>query len=639
MKSAYLAILLAFGLMVAGCGGGGGHSFQLPQGNNGVVPAGNVGPTTMVVGPAGGQVLSQDGTVQLNVPAGVFPANTTVTLTSTAPLARSGPEVVSNVCRLQVDPAPSSTLDPPPVLTFLNTTGDANSRAVCQQRGIQGNPLPSSDQPPTSFFLPGEGFFNFDSQGHPQLQLPLLRGDQTFCTASREDPGNCQPTQQALTPPPAPPGTTYIGREVVINGVYVPEFSTVPIDRNHDPTDALQVNSETRTSNGQTDCDIVVVHVFAQPGKETCPCVIPPEMLVPPPTPAGFRPVGHTVVKNFVAVEASGDLTRVGKETDITVIRSRTVVVNAVVECDIVVGFDFEQIVGGPPVRDDKTVDSTGGTLDLGEAAPVCLVFPPGSLPQPTLVSLELVPPDPNDNAIFWPRVRVTLDPVPAVPLPIPAELKFKQVRSLAPLDVVRRTNEPGTVSGSTDPFVRFLPRPTRKCGAGLSTWLGRPGGVYAVAKRGPCRPSDAALMPPPAPPGTRYLGAEVVVDFVYQSGLSTLPLDRGPAPTDNIFITSETVVVDGVACDVIVAHYFEPQANDQMCPVPAGFLTPPPAPPGTRFVGHDLVLNFKLQQSTVPLDRASMGTDTSFIRSNSTVLPNGTLCDYIVRFLYEPIP
>lgn len=591
------------------------------------------------IGAAGGTVMAADGSVSFQVQAGVLNQNTTVTLVTSQPYARSGPQLVGNICELRLDPQPTAQLDPPPVLSFLNTTGNQTSHAVCQRRNIEGQPVAGSDPVPPNFFLPGEAFFDFDPQGHPQLELPLLRESQIFCTSSILNPSACQPTDQSLQAPPTPPGLVYVGREVLVNGVYVKGLSTVPIDRKHASTDQLAVRSETRTVDGSVDCDIVVVHVFAQPGTEVCPCKVPPEMLVPPPTPPGFRPVGHGVVKNFVLVESSGDLKRLGKETDINVIRSRTVVVNNVTECDIIVGFDFEQIVTGPPVRNDKFVDSSGGEVDLGDAAPICLTFPAGSLPAQTQVSLELVEPFPTDNTVFWPRVQITLNPNPPAPLVNPPTLHFKQVRSLDPIAIGCLQADPGNVQGQVDPHSRFLPQSSREnAGGGLSVALPVPGGTYAITKQKQCNPSAGALTPPPTPAGLKYLGREVVCDFVYQQTLSTLPLDRGPAPTDTIFIQSETVVVDGVACDIIVAHYFEPQANDQQCIPPANFLTPPAAPAGTRFVGFDASLNFKLVQTTVPLTRTEKSSDTNFVRSSSTVLPNGAVCDFIVRFLFEPL-
>ncbi|MEW6282745.1 MAG: hypothetical protein AB1758_29310, partial [Candidatus Eremiobacterota bacterium] len=154
-----------------------------------------------------------------------------------------------------------------------------------------------------------------------------------------------------------------------------------------------------------------------------------------------------------------------------------------------------------------------------------------------------------------------------------------------------------------------------------------------------PCQPTAAALTPPPPPPGYRYSGREVVVDFVLDPRLTTLPGDRGPAATDRIFLYSETVVRDGVVCDVIVAHYYEPQNNDQRCLVPPGMLAPPPAPPGFRYVGFDVVVNFVLVDSTVPLEREERPTDVNFVTSQTTVGNFNAQCDIVVRHLFEPIP
>jgi hypothetical protein len=621
-------------LFVVGCGSN-NNDFVATNNNN----QGSNSPGSGTIGTQGGTLFSADGSVSFRVEPGVFPVDTKVTLTTSAPYARSGPQLVSNICQLQLDPAPPDSLNPPPQLTFLQSQGDQSSLAPCQQRLIQGQSIPGSDPFPANFFMPGQSFFGFDGESHLQLELPLLKEQQVFCTASQVDVGQCQPSAQDLVPPPTPNGTVYIGTEVVVNGVYVPELSTVPIDRKHDPSDTLFVRSETRVVDNVTDCDIIVVHVFAQPGKETCECEIPPEMLVPPPTPAGYRPIGYTVVKNFVNVEDTTNLTRTPLESDITAIRSRTVVVNSVTECDIIVGFDFEQIIGGPSQTKQISIDSGGGVVDLDDAAPVCLLFPPGSLPQPTLVTLELVDPLLLDQTVLWPQVQITLDPQPPLPLQTPPILLFKNAQSLLdPFEICRLTEDPGSVDGSTDPYIRLLPQPTRGNEAGgISIPLPVPEGVFVVAKPKTCDIPASALAPPPTPVGQKYLGREVVCNFVYDTNLSTLPLDRGPAPTDQIFIVSETTVVNGVVCDYIVAHYFEPNVNDQQCIPPAGFLTPPPTPPGTQFVGFDFVLNFKLLDSTVAFNRVEKASDTNFIRSSTTVLGNGAICDFIVRFLYEP--
>jgi hypothetical protein len=618
-------------LFIVGCGSS--NNFVSTPNNQG----GNASTTTGTIGTQGGIILSADGSVSFQVEPGVFPADTIVTLTTSAPYARSGPQLTSNICQLQLDPAPPDSLDPPPQLTFLET--DQLDLFPCQQRLFQGQPLPDFDPIPPNFFMPGQSFFGFDADNHLQLELPLLQEQQIFCTASQADPDQCQPSNEDLTPPPPPPGTTYIGREVVVNGVYVPGLSTVPIDRKHDPSDTLAVNSDTRVVDGATDCDIVVVHVFAQPGKETCECEIPPEMLVPPPTPAGYRSIGYTVVKNFVNVECTADLTRTPLESDITHISSRTVVVDSVTECDIVVGFDFEEIITGPPLIRQGTIDGGGGVIDLGDAAPVCLTFPPNSLPQPTLVTLELVQPIPLGQPLLWPQVELTLDPQPPLPLQNPPILHFKSAESLlAPIAIWHLTLDPGNVNGDPNPYGRLLPQPSRPNeNGGISTLVPVPDGVFVVAKAKSCDIPASDLAPPATPAGHKYMGREVVCNFVYDDALSTLPLDRGPAPTDLIFIVSETTVVNGVVCDYIVAHYFEPNTNDQQCIPPAGFLTPPPAPPGTQLVGYDFVLNFKLLESTVSFTRAEKASDTNFIRSSTTIGPDGQICDFIVRFLYAP--
>lgn len=64
----------------------------------------------------------------------------------------------------------------------------------------------------------------------------------------------------------------------------------------------------------------------------------------------------------------------------------------------------------------------------------------------------------------------------------------------------------------------------------------------------------------PTTPEGYRYVGREVVQNFVYDEDLSNVPLDRPHSSQDLPFVQSQTTVVDFVTLwDIVVVHLFEP--------------------------------------------------------------------------------
>lgn len=182
----------------------------------------------------------------------------------------------------------------------------------------------------------------------------------------------CVVPEALLAPPPTPDGYRYVGRTVVVNMQTVE--TTVPLGRRDSRTDHTAIRSHTIVRDGVTVCDILVGHTFepigavptggalpggcagapagtgcgagkACSGAGTCEtCVPPAAWLAPPPTPDGYRYVGVTVVINFVLTETTVDLERPLFETDLTVIRSSTLVRDFTTVCDIIVAHTFEPI-------------------------------------------------------------------------------------------------------------------------------------------------------------------------------------------------------------------------------------------------------------------------------------------------------
>ena len=159
-----------------------------------------------------------------------------------------------------------------------------------------------------------------------------------------------------------------------------------------------------------------------------------------------------------------------------------------------------------------------------------------------------------------------------------------------------------------------------------------------------PCQPTEKDLTPPPTPPGYTYLGVEVARDFVLDQGLSTAPPGR-PDPQVSgeiaIITRNDSVVKDFTAkCDLIVVHIFVPQgkAGETCLENLEQIIAPPKMPPCYKYVGYDLVVNYRLVSSTISLGRPHSSKDVVSV-STMTRSRNGVLmCDIVVGHTFEPV-
>ncbi len=151
------------------------------------------------------------------------------------------------------------------------------------------------------------------------------------------------------------------------------------------------------------------------------------------------------------------------------------------------------------------------------------------------------------------------------------------------------------------------------------------------TTKTGQCAPTTEELTPPATPEGYEYVGYTLVVNHV---STSTIPEDYTESPDDIQYIRSRTTVEDYVTvCDITVGFLFR-KVED--CGPTEEEMTPPATPEGYEYVGYDVVVNFVLTDSTIPLDYPESPEDISVIRSHTIVKDGQTICDVIVRHLFK---
>ena len=152
------------------------------------------------------------------------------------------------------------------------------------------------------------------------------------------------------------------------------------------------------------------------------------------------------------------------------------------------------------------------------------------------------------------------------------------------------------------------------------------------TADTGQCTPTEEELTPPATPEGYEYVGYTLVVNHVSRS---TIPEDYTESPDDIQYIRSRTTVEDAVTvCDIIVSFLFK--KVEDYCGPTEEEMTPPATPEGYEYVGYDVVVNFVLTDSTIPLDYPDSPEDISVIRSHTTVKDGQTICDVVVRHLFK---
>ncbi|MEW6282514.1 MAG: hypothetical protein AB1758_28150, partial [Candidatus Eremiobacterota bacterium] len=402
---------------------------------------------SQTLGPAGGQLQVLDGTAVLTVPPGALPADTVVTLTATEATNNRGShlDVVSPVCTVTMQPPPANVFDPPLVLSFPGSAGGPSNRAVCRQRPLRGQLMPGSEPGFQNYYVPSPELTLFDAQGVPSCRLRNYTAQEPFGHAVAA-PGapDKQVNPAFLTPPPTPPGMVYIGRHVVTNFVYHEGLSTAPLDRVDLPTDQIFIQSETRVENNSTVCDVIVTHVFAA----APPAPLPVMKLIPPPPPPGYKYLGYTVVKNFVMVETTVDLNRTPQETDVTFIQSSTTVKDGVVDCDLIVAFDY---VPDTPMSTATTVGPQGQTVPTMDGRGL-VHFLSGTFAGPTGVTLDAIAPPGLNNTTLTPALRLPATAVPpartaVVDFPRAQQKRYLLAAVEQPFRVARRVPSLGQVA------------------------------------------------------------------------------------------------------------------------------------------------------------------------------------------------
>lgn len=147
------------------------------------------------------------------------------------------------------------------------------------------------------------------------------------------------------------------------------------------------------------------------------------------------------------------------------------------------------------------------------------------------------------------------------------------------------------------------------------------------------CTPTPEELTPPPTPDGYEYIGYDVVINSQLKN--TTIPLDYNESPKDISHIRSRTIVKNSATvCDLIVRHLF--RKKDECGPTQEE-LTAPSTPDGYEYVGYNVVVNFQLTATTIPLDYIESPKDLTFVRSHTIVTDGVTVCDVIVTHVFTP--
>ncbi len=552
-------------------------------------------PVTASIGVPGGELTSADGRVQLVFPADAVQQPLTVSIDARDRQPDDG-DVLSPIIEIAVAPE-QPALDRPALLSLLQppeTPGFQFARLMHmpgQLKAVSGDPPPG-----VSYWLPLPQT-RLDESGQPVL--PLARFSTYAPYTQTTAVLACIPSTEDLAPPPTPEGYVYIGVDVVINKVYQAGLSTTPLTRQGTPQDLVYIKSRTEVKDAVTTCDIIVGHIFA-PIVDTqlqLPlCQPDPADLAPPETPAGFVYVGVDVTINSVWDEelSTVPLDRADSPDDLRLVKSSSVTTDQTTQCDVIVSHLFAPSPRGP--------------------APA-----------------ECVP---NERVLQPP-----LSPMPEGYVYLGREVVINQVYSTdystAPLGRPHSASDMVMLSSST----------TTRNGVLICDMI--IAHVYArlVASdtqdtaTQDCVPTAEELAPPPAPEGYVYVGVDVVVNGVWDEKRSTVSLERPESPQDVNVIRGHTQVQDGVTtCDVIVRHLFAP-ASYSGCTTPSEMLQMPAAPPCHRYVGVDVMINYRLVKSTVPLDRPFKPTDAVHISSKTTTDGGQVTCDIVVAHTFEPIP
>ncbi len=109
----------------------------------------------------------------------------------------------------------------------------------------------------------------------------------------------CIPNSDFLNPSYMQPGYDYIGHDVFVNGNYIADLSTIPMDRTSLATDMLNPTTGTTTSNGTLVCETYVGHLFALQGAgEPNPVFVTDAQTMPPDAIEGYSYQGYETMVN-----------------------------------------------------------------------------------------------------------------------------------------------------------------------------------------------------------------------------------------------------------------------------------------------------------------------------------------------------
>ncbi|MBN1583330.1 MAG: hypothetical protein JXA89_21655 [Anaerolineae bacterium] len=581
-------------------------------------------PVVVAIDVDGGEVVSIDGRAKLVFPPGAVDGPIQVSMTVREATAEDG-DVLSPVIEIETDPKLDGPLNVAAVLSLpglppgvaalqfarlmtvpgemLAVEGGESLQELTYWRPLLLTRLDEENAPAVplvqfSTYAPYSMTLPYGELGTCPLSSPSSGHDGTEPVTATVPVHVCMPPPEMMTPPPAPEGYAYVGTDVVVDSVYQSDLSTVPLTRPGSPQDMVYIDSETRTGDGATQCDIIVAHVFAPLASETSgvarPCEVNPEALEPPDTPAGYRYVGRSVMVNNQIDEGLTTVppARDSQPTDLVDIRSSSTVSSGATECDMVITHVFE------PQPPGTTGTSSGCT--------------------PSEAMLNEPQPPASEGYVYLGR-EVVVNGV------------YSLEYSTAPLGRPHSPQDVVMISSST------------KTSGGVVVCDVIVGHVFAqVDQTGAaqdCVPSWDVLDAPPAPAGYVYVGRDVVINGQWSEQFSTVPLERPESPQEISEVSSHTQVKDGVTiCDVIVRHLYAPIGHAG-CPMPEEAYAMPPVPPCHRYVGYDVVVNHQLVQTSVPLDRPFSPNDVVQITSYTTAADGVTQCDVIVGHTFEPVP
>ncbi len=201
-------------------------------------------------------------------------------------------------------------------------------------------------------------------------------------------------------------GYSYQGYVTAVNGNPITMTSTLPpMPIGDDDIYLYRSSSSSFQNNLPITATVTVDHLYKPQNQGSC--VVPPEWLIPPETPACFRYVGVDVVINKVYDEDVSTVPpkRPPRRTDDVHIHSKTIVIDKATKCDIVVEHIFEEISCPPPIiiiPTDVPPHVYVYNHGYGAGAYVEIYFPPDSnlseADWESLASISIRPPLINEN-------------------------------------------------------------------------------------------------------------------------------------------------------------------------------------------------------------------------------------------------